>query len=154
MAGVPIMNESGYPDWMFGSEEEGQYMLEVRRDGSIKRVPVTTKRSGSPPSRPSTGGVEAAKKLRDCNCGKKRHSETTDNLPSRVVRGATGLAKSAMGIGLAPETIRRGRMTMCEGCEHRADTRCDLCGGWLKHKTRLASEQCPAGYWSSVPTET
>ena len=47
---------------------------------------------------------------------------------------------------------RKLRMSVCDTCEHKKGTKCNLCGCFLNYKTKLKNSECPLGKWStSVP---
>lgn len=87
------------------------------------------------------------------------------SLCGKVVEGAVGLTKAALGIGLAsPQTIKE-RRDKCRACEHATRSakpqhaaaggltslsRCQLCGCVIVAKTRLAEKRCPDGRWEAV----
>lgn len=61
----------------------------------------------------------------------------------RIIRGASGLAQSVIGLGLAPESVIAERTTICGDCPKRRGPSCGLCGCAVKHKVRLAAQRCP-----------
>ena len=68
---------------------------------------------------------------------------------SRAVLRA-GLAAVTTGGVRVDETEQARRLDVCRACEwFRADERCahPRCGCWIKAKTWLRSERCPAGRW-------
>ena len=73
----------------------------------------------------------------------------------RLVRGASGISRSVIGIGLASSVVQRRRMEICQPCKEAVRCvpyapqvcKCLQCGCFLKHKTRLAKERCPLGKW-------
>ena len=71
-----------------------------------------------------------------------------------IVKGATGLAKSFAGIDIASDEDIQSRREVCEKCEFRSGKKCGKCGCSISHKTRIAIEACPAGYWGSVEKKT
>lgn len=73
----------------------------------------------------------------------------------QVVRGTLGIARSLMNVRiLSPDAVRQ-RLTICRTCKQSVKCRhndnqvcrCNACGCWLKHKTRLRDETCPRGNW-------
>ena len=73
----------------------------------------------------------------------------------RLVRGAIGISKSMLGMGVAPPNVQKKRMELCQECPKAVRCAphappvcfCKACGCYLKHKTRLKSERCPMGKW-------
>ena len=78
----------------------------------------------------------------------------------QVIRGATGLAKSAIGLDRAPKEVIRFRRDVCRKCDHSEKRRvrggplgitslsqCQVCSCFIVAKTKLASEKCPLGKW-------
>lgn len=39
------------------------------------------------------------------------------------------------------------RLTICNPCNYRKGSKCEVCGCYLKLKAKMASEHCPKGYW-------
>jgi hypothetical protein len=84
-----------------------------------------------------------------------------------IHKGASGLARAALGIGQAPvEVIERRRRECCR-CEHltgpvstatngspqlTALNLCRLCGCFVIAKTTLCAEKCPQNRWGTVTT--
>ncbi len=72
-----------------------------------------------------------------------------------ALRGTTGLAWSMLGVHVLSQGAVKQRLEICRGCpeavvcQHNAHQvcRCNACGCWLKHKTRLRRETCPKGKW-------
>jgi len=70
-------------------------------------------------------------------------------------KGAAGLAKYALGIGLAAGPLAEVRRRLCRNCERAVPCRtqpgkmcrCAVCGCWLMPKTGLAAETCPLEKW-------
>lgn len=64
-----------------------------------------------------------------------------------VLHGAAGLAKVALGLGIAPRAEVDRRRGICGGCEHRrpgpVGDYCSACGCVVAAKTTLATERCP-----------
>lgn len=81
-----------------------------------------------------------------------------------VVHGAVGLVKVAVGLERSPEMVSAARLESCRSCVHllrfvkgidaAADVglgdRCELCGCFVRAKSLLSGERCPAGKWESV----
>jgi len=49
--------------------------------------------------------------------------------------------------------VQMVRETICESCEFNVSGRCQKCGcstcGEILNKTRMATEECPMGYWKT-----
>jgi len=76
----------------------------------------------------------------------------------KIIHGATGIARSMLGIGLAEPVVIEARRDACRLCPHSTKRECDgqilvrwceLCGCLIAHKSRLASEQCPDNRWKT-----
>lgn len=73
----------------------------------------------------------------------------------RIIHGAIGLAKAAIGIDLADEATIEARRAICRACPHAMPHEknpakfgaCEKCGCRLQAKTAIASESCPIGKW-------
>jgi len=70
----------------------------------------------------------------------------------KLASGAAGLAKSAVGVDRAAETVIESRRAICNACPNARVTlgvfqQCGLCGCLTAAKTTLAGEECPAGKW-------
>ena len=89
-----------------------------------------------------------------------------------AARGALGVGKVAMGVGLATVEVIEQRRAICRGCEIAVECakspgrKCWCgnpamvvmgkgkgCGCSIEIKTRVASEICPEGKWASVMVE-
>ena len=46
------------------------------------------------------------------------------------------------------------RLSVCQTCEHKRGTRCNLCGCFINYKSKLKSSECPLGKWSTALSET
>ncbi len=68
---------------------------------------------------------------------------------SKIIRGATGLAKAALGIDRAPPEAKKDRWAACLGCsELNWKMRlCRACGCFVLAKLRIMAERCPRGRW-------
>ncbi len=74
---------------------------------------------------------------------------------TRTAKGAIGLARSVLGVGLASPRQIEQRLAICRACPEavpcvhntRQVCKCDICHCWLRHKTRLKRERCPLGQW-------
>ena len=49
---------------------------------------------------------------------------------------------------------QRERLLICDSCEHKIGTRCNLCRCFLNYKTKLANSECPIGKWSASVGES
>lgn len=72
---------------------------------------------------------------------------------NKFLGGVTGLSKSVLGIGLATDEVIEERRSICSSCQYRNKLNCTKCGCYIKHKTKLAGEKCPMGYWGSDKTK-
>ena len=81
---------------------------------------------------------------------KKTELTKQKGLFKRTTEGVVGLGKSILGFGLACSKTIRERRSVCQGCHYRNRGNCMECGCIIKHKTRVASESCPVGFWGSV----
>lgn len=70
-----------------------------------------------------------------------------DRLGPAIVRGAAGLIRSELNIGVAPDAVIAARRAACESCDQWDHGRCKSCGCYTYAKTRLRSEKCPIGKW-------
>lgn len=68
---------------------------------------------------------------------------------AKIVHGAAGLAKAAMGLERASEETIRTRSLICRTCEHYRHGFCAKCGCMIAAKVRVASEACPLHRWPS-----
>lgn len=57
------------------------------------------------------------------------------------------------GFALVDEKTKQERLTQCKTCHYYRDGWCshESCGCYLEAKTKIASQECPIGRWSSVP---
>jgi hypothetical protein len=69
----------------------------------------------------------------------------------KAVKGLKGIAQSVIGFGLATEDEIEKRLTICSNCKFLRGKNCGECGCIIKHKTNLAREACPKGYWEAAP---
>ena len=70
----------------------------------------------------------------------------------RVVHGAAGLAKAALGLDKADGNLMMRRWAVCDSCKHAEKIggivqTCGICRCMLRAKIRLAGETCPTGQW-------
>ena len=58
----------------------------------------------------------------------------------------------ATGFQSVDKAIKKQRLSICKECEHFSEknSKCNLCGCFLKIKTSWASEECPIGLWKAV----
>ncbi|MAK37878.1 MAG: hypothetical protein CMC15_17095 [Flavobacteriaceae bacterium] len=73
---------------------------------------------------------------------------------NKFAKGIKGLTKSTLGLGLASEEVIKERRSICDTCVHRDNKSCSICGCFIIPKTRVASEECPKGYWGSSNVES
>lgn len=67
---------------------------------------------------------------------------------NRVLRGAIGLTRSKLGIGIASNKTIAVRLQLCESCDRLTEERrCSVCSCWVDHKIQVSSETCPLGHW-------
>ena len=97
----------------------------------------------------SIRGVDPPTKIRELS--EKNIPKETKN---KLIRGATGLVKSILGIGLSTQEVITNRKIICDSCEFKEGSKCGKCGCWLAHKTRVAEESCPMGYWNVTTSIT
>ena len=61
---------------------------------------------------------------------------------------ATSMAKfAAGGFKTVDPGVHRVRVEQCGPCEHRRESRCQLCGCFIDKKAWLPHEDCPIGRW-------
>lgn len=66
-------------------------------------------------------------------------------------RGALGLTKVGLGIGIAPEKIVNERREICLACScYNGFGMCSECGCCLDAKIRLKNQKCPKSKWLKV----
>lgn len=58
-----------------------------------------------------------------------------------IIKGFTKLLKGEN------TELSKERLKVCHKCEHRLGVICDICGCFLRAKTRDESEECPALKW-------
>lgn len=78
------------------------------------------------------------------------------------IKGVVKIAQSVAGLGLADNGVIQHRRDICRECPHATRnqsrlnrptkgltnlSRCSLCNCFIAAKTKLRSEQCPAGKW-------
>ena len=75
--------------------------------------------------------------------------------PHELWRGAKGLSKYHLGVGVADEEEINKRKEICKNCElikNKTDdlkgSKCSACGCLIRAKTALKNEKCPKGKWS------
>ena len=70
---------------------------------------------------------------------------------NKIINGAKGLGKYALGIDKSPEELIKDREEVCNNCEHLRKTllglsmikKCAICGCVLKAKWAIKGEKCP-----------
>lgn len=65
----------------------------------------------------------------------------------RLVKGAKGLLKAALGTDPAPKETIALRQAICAECDQWTGRKCRKCGCWTGAKIRINSERCPLGKW-------
>ena len=73
---------------------------------------------------------------------------------SRLIKGAVGVAKAALGVQADAVEVVQERWATCLACEEHDCGRCKVCGCFTGAKVRLASESCPQGKWTAVGVTT
>jgi hypothetical protein len=84
----------------------------------------------------------------------------------KVIHGAVGLTKAALGVDAIPLEVMQARRDECRDCEHATRnpspryavnkgltslSRCRKCDCLIAAKTKLAGERCPIGRWGTFP---
>jgi hypothetical protein len=66
--------------------------------------------------------------------------------PGQMIRGAADMASKAIAGGYASTQVATDRYQTCLGCEHfmRKQSRCSLCGCFMRAKVKIALAECPA----------
>jgi hypothetical protein len=64
--------------------------------------------------------------------------ETTKDVLSQLIK---------RGTLVATESETSQRLTICQSCEYRTETKCNKCGCNLLIKTRLQAAKCPLKKW-------
>jgi hypothetical protein len=65
----------------------------------------------------------------------------------RILRFIVAMIKFiAYGNIVDAEELKRRRNT-CKDCVFKIKRKCDLCGCYIKYKTRLSTESCPEKKW-------
>jgi len=62
--------------------------------------------------------------------------------------------KDILTLSHSPKEEKARRLAVCETCEHKKGTRCNLCGCFIGYKAKLKNSECPIGKWSSLFPET
>lgn len=76
---------------------------------------------------------------------------------NKIVRGAVGLAKAALGVDAVPRETSTARREICLACDRSRVVsvgvgkvrQCDECGCVIAAKVKIASERCPLGKWDA-----
>lgn len=73
--------------------------------------------------------------------------EMASNLGKQIVDTTVTLAVS--GQVFADEKIQNERFAICTNCIHFISTqsRCNICGCFMKTKVKIIAAKCPAGIW-------
>ena len=69
---------------------------------------------------------------------------------AKIVHGAAGLAKAALGLERANDEVIADRTRLCHACDKYRHGFCGQCGCLIAAKVRVGSEACPVGKWSAV----
>tara|TARA_Y100000310_G_scaffold295800_1_gene327493 strand:- start:265 stop:606 length:342 start_codon:yes stop_codon:yes gene_type:complete len=101
----------------------------------------------------STGLEDRELPIKIISMPKEAENINKTSRASKLLKGAKGIAKSTLGIDIAGKDTIKIRRQICEDCDKRKDKRCGACGCYIVHKTRLASESCPNGYWVAEDNE-
>lgn len=89
------------------------------------------------------------------------HASATDaaggeSLAAKVIHGAAGLAKAAMGIDAVPADVEAHRLEVCGACEKNVagifGRYCNGCGCYIAAKVKIGAEKCPAAKWEPHAT--
>ena len=67
----------------------------------------------------------------------------------KLKKGAVGVAKSSLGVGLTSRETRRVRRAICDECNKKKGGFCVECGCNIVLKTRLKREKCELMKWKS-----
>ena len=97
----------------------------------------------------SIKGIDPPTKIRELS-----ENKIPPKTKNKLMTGAKGLFKSILGIGLATQEVITARQIICDSCEFKEESKCGKCGCWLVHKTRIAEESCPMGYWNVTTSIT
>ena len=63
-------------------------------------------------------------------------------------------AKDIMNANHVTHEEQNSRLLICDPCEHKIGTRCNLCRCFLNYKTKLTNSECPIGKWSASVGES
>ena len=58
-----------------------------------------------------------------------------------------GFIKAVIGIGKADPQIIQSRRIICNKCDKKIGSSCDICGCLIFLKTKLRDEECPLLKW-------
>ena len=65
----------------------------------------------------------------------------------RIIRFIVAIVKfMAYGKIVDNDELKKRRI-ICKDCEFRMKKKCNLCGCYIKYKTRLSTESCPEKKW-------
>ena len=81
----------------------------------------------------------------------------TKSQKSSLASTISDLQKAAMDVmkgNHVTDGEQTKRLLICDSCEHKSGTRCNLCRCFLSYKTKLTSSECPIGKWSASVRES
>lgn len=85
------------------------------------------------------------------------HKAATESQKSSLASTISDLRKAAvdiMKVNHVTDGEQTKRLVICDSCEHRSGTRCNLCRCFLSYKTKLANSECPIEKWSASVGES
>ena len=62
--------------------------------------------------------------------------------------------KDVLTMNHVNEEEKRRRLSICDTCEHKKGSKCNLCGCFLNYKTKLTNSECPLLKWSASVSES
>lgn len=82
--------------------------------------------------------------------------EKTGSIASKIIHGAAGLAKAAMGVDAVSPEVEAHRIEICSACEKNTPgilgRYCNGCGCYIAAKVKIGAEHCPDGKWGRHDT--
>jgi hypothetical protein len=85
------------------------------------------------------------------------HMAATKSQKATLASTISDLRKAAVDIMKTNHVThdeQNERLVICDTCEHKSGTRCNLCRCFLSYKTKLANSECPIGKWSASVGES
>ena len=79
------------------------------------------------------------------NCAFPSTAKMAKNLAFSFVNVVGEAFKTGKLVAL--KDVIQKRMSICDGCEFKKDSRCTECGCFLTYKVGLYAEECPKGKW-------